>query len=92
MLVPDDDADSFECFNGVLISAELCRMSQLACPCRMTMQIPLNVFARVLMSSDVCRMSELACSFPMQMYSRASSQRANQDIFILLYGHTHILR
>ena len=44
----------------VLISADLCLMSQLWCSFPMTMQIPSNVSAPVLIAVDVCRMSQLA--------------------------------
>ena len=52
-----DLADLMNVSAPVLISADLCRMSQLACSFLMPMQIPSNVLARVLISADLCRMS-----------------------------------
>ena len=59
-----DLADLMNVSAPVLISADLCRMSQLACSFLMPKQRDsVNVSARVLISVDLCRMSELACSF-----------------------------
>ena len=51
----------------MLISADLCLMSELACSCRMPMQVLSNVSARVFISVDLCRMSQLACPFLLQV-------------------------
>ena len=49
-----DLADLMNVSAPVLISADLCRMSQLACSFLMPMQIPSNVSAPVLISADLC--------------------------------------
>ena len=46
----------------VLISVDLCRMSQLLCSFPMPMQIPSDVSVPVLISADLCRMSQFPCS------------------------------
>ena len=57
-----DLADLMNVSAPVLISADLCRMSQLACSFLMPKQRDsVNVSARVLISVDLCRMSQLAC-------------------------------
>ena len=63
----DCQANSSNVSAPVLISADLCRMSQLWCSFPMQMQIFRNVSAPVLIFADLCRMSQLWCSFPMQM-------------------------
>ena len=53
-----DLADLMNVSAPVLISADLCRMSQLACSFLMPKQRDsVNVSARVLISVDLCRMS-----------------------------------
>ena len=49
-----DLADLMNVSAPVLISADLCRMSQLACSFLMPIQIPSNVSDRVLISADLC--------------------------------------
>ena len=53
----------------VLISVDLCRMSQLPCSVPMPMQIPSNVSAPVLIYVDLCLMSQLPCSVLIQLWS-----------------------
>ena len=52
-----DLADLMNVSAPVLISADLCRMSQLACSFPMQMPTPSNVSAPVLISADLCLMS-----------------------------------